>query len=137
VLGVVDRACHFSQACIETNNTDVFEKTAIYCALDQFILASGVKEKCKHKAYPYGNPVIKHMYTADAAPKVMPDGKVWMVTSVDHEDGGGYQTMHCYHAFSSTDMVNWTDHGEIFNINDALQGKPSPKTKTGRFGLPI
>ncbi len=84
------------------------------------------KKNVNTKTYPYGNPVIRHMYTADASPKVMPDGKVWMITSVDHEDGGGYQTMHCYHAFSTTDMVNWTDHGEVFNINDALQGKPEP-----------
>jgi len=85
------------------------------------------KKNVNTKPYPYGNPVIRHMYTADASPKVMPDGKVWMVTSVDHEDGGGYATMHCYHTFSTTDMVNWTDHGEVFNINDALQGKPEPK----------
>lgn len=77
--------------------------------------------------YPFGNPVIKHMYTADAAPHVMPDGKVWMVTSVDSDNGGGYATMHCYHTFSSSDMVKWTDHGEVFNLNDALQGKPEPK----------
>jgi len=76
--------------------------------------------------YPYKNPVIRHMYTADAAPHVMPDGKVWMVTSVDSKEGGGYASMHSYHTFSSSDMVNWTDHGEIFNLNDALEGKPEP-----------
>lgn len=68
--------------------------------------------------YPYGNPVITHMYTADAAPRVMPDGRVWMVTSVDSELGGGYSTMHSYHTFSSADMVSWTDHGEILNLSD-------------------
>lgn len=49
------------------------------------------KKNVTTKPYPYSNPVIHHMYTADAAPKVMPDGRVWMVTSVDHEDGGGYE----------------------------------------------
>lgn len=68
--------------------------------------------------YPYKNPVVTTSYTADAAPKVMPDGKVWMVTSIDHPNGGGYKTMHSYRAYSSKDMVNWTDHGEILNIND-------------------
>jgi hypothetical protein len=72
--------------------------------------------------YPYDNPVITHMYTADAAPHVMPDGRVWMVTSVDHEDGGGYATMHKYHTFSSVDMVHWTDHGEVLHINDLTGG---------------
>jgi hypothetical protein len=68
--------------------------------------------------YPYKNPVVTTDYTADAAPKVMPDGKVWMVTSIDHPNGGGYKTMHSYRAYSSEDMVNWTDHGEILHIND-------------------
>ncbi len=73
--------------------------------------------------YPLGNPVIRHLYSADAAPKVMPDGRVWMVTSIDHEDGGGYSTMHAIRAFSSADMVNWTDHGEILSLAD-LNEKP-------------
>jgi arabinoxylan arabinofuranohydrolase len=95
-----------------------------------FLISLGLSAQKKNvntKPYPYGNPVIRHMYTADAAPKVMPDGRIWMVTSVDHEDGGGYATMHCYHTFSTSDMVNWTDHGEVFNINDALQGQPEPE----------
>ena len=58
------------------------------------------KKNTNTKPYPYGNPVITHMYTADAAPKVMPDGRLWMVTSVDHKNGGGYSTMHAIHAFS-------------------------------------
>ncbi len=75
------------------------------------------------KPYPLGNPVIKHMYTADAAPKVMPDGRLWMVTSVDSEKGGGYSTMHAVHAFSTADMVNWVDEGELINLAD-LNEKP-------------
>ena len=77
-----------------------------------------LKQNNNTKPYPYGNPVITHMYTADAAPKVMPDGRLWMVTSVDHEDGGGYATMHAIHAFSTDDMINWVDHGEILSIED-------------------
>jgi len=76
------------------------------------------KQNINSKPYPYGNPIITHMYTADAAPKVMPDGRLWMVTSVDHENGGGYSTMHAVHAFSTSDMVNWIDHGEILGIED-------------------
>lgn len=41
------------------------------------------------KPYPYDNPVIRTIYTADPAPHVMPDGKIWMVTSTDDENGGG------------------------------------------------
>ena len=85
------------------------------------------KKNSNTEPYPYNNPVITHMYTADAAPKVMPDGKVWMVTSVDHENGGGYATMHSYHTFSSPDMVNWTDHGEVLNIWDVLGSDKEPE----------
>lgn len=88
-------------------------------------MGAQVKKNVNTDPYPYGNPVIRHMYTADAAPHVMPDGRVWMITSVDHENGGGYSTMHCYHAFSSSDMVNWTDHGEIFHVND-IRPKDAP-----------
>ncbi|MCB1093229.1 MAG: family 43 glycosylhydrolase, partial [Verrucomicrobiae bacterium] len=76
------------------------------------------KKNRNPEPYPYGNPVITHMYTADAAPKVMPDGRLWMVTSVDHEDGGGYSTMHSIHAFSTGDMKTWVDHGTILDLSD-------------------
>lgn len=82
------------------------------------LVLNAQKQNNNTKPYPFGNPVIHHMYTADAAPKVMPDGRLWMVTSVDHEDGGGYGTMHAIHAFSTADMVTWTDHGEILGIDD-------------------
>lgn len=98
----------------------------VFMALTTMMTAQ-IKKNVNTDPYPYGNPVIRHMYTADAAPHVMPDGKVWMITSVDHEDGGGYATMHCYHAFSSLDMANWTDHGEIFNVED-LRPKDAPKS---------
>ena len=82
-----------------------------------------LKTNVNETPYPYNNPVITHMYTADAAPHVMPDGRVWMVTSVDLMEGGGYSTMHSYHTFSSADMVNWTDHGEVLHINDLIGGE--------------
>jgi arabinoxylan arabinofuranohydrolase len=97
-------------------------RLGIICFL---FLVSGIavfaqKKNSNTKTYPYGNPVIKHMYTADASPHVMPDGRMWMVTSVDSDEGGGYPTMHKYHTFSSPDMVTWKDHGEIFNIDDVM-----------------
>lgn len=72
------------------------------------------------KPYPFGNPVVSHMYTADASPHVLPDGRLWMVTSVDSDEGGGYPTMHSYHSFSTDEMGKWKDHGEIFNIADIM-----------------
>ena len=92
--------------------------TVIACLLQLTVLAQ--KKNSNTKPYPFGNPVIKHMYTADASPHVMPDGRMWMVTSVDSEEGGGYPTMHKYHTFSSADMKTWKDHGEVFNIDDVM-----------------
>ncbi|MCG8702394.1 MAG: family 43 glycosylhydrolase [Bacteroidales bacterium] len=98
-----------------------------FVVLITFNVCAQYKENVNEKPYPYKNPVIRHMYTADAAPKVMPDGRVWMVTSVDHEWGGTYATMHKYHTFSSADMVNWVDHGEVFNVWDAMKNSTEPE----------
>jgi len=54
----------------------------------------------------------------------MPDGKVWMVTSVDNPNGGGYSSMHSYHTFSSVDMKNWVDHGEVLHLKDVVANEP-------------
>ncbi|WP_298551305.1 family 43 glycosylhydrolase [uncultured Algibacter sp.] len=68
------------------------------------------------------NPVIRHMRTADPSAHVWEDGKVWMYTSQDMEDATFYDSMDGYHAFSSTDMVNWTDHGEVLHSRDIPWG---------------
>jgi arabinoxylan arabinofuranohydrolase len=86
-------------------------------ALLPFFSGAQILQNDLSEPYPYQNPVIRHMYTADAAPHVMPDGKVWMVTSVDSMEGGGYSTMHRYHLFSSSNMRDWQDHGEVFHID--------------------
>lgn len=84
------------------------------------------KRNVNTEPYPLGNPVIHHLYTADAAPHVLPDGRVWMVTSVDSDAGGGYETMHEYHTFSSADLRHWTDHGRVFHIDDVrVPGAPA------------
>ncbi|WP_435414379.1 family 43 glycosylhydrolase [Polaribacter aestuariivivens] len=70
----------------------------------------------------YNNPVIRHIRTADPSAHVWKDGKVWMYTSQDMEDATFYDSMDGYHAFSSTDMVNWTDHGEVLHSRDIPWG---------------
>lgn len=106
----------------------LFNRELSFVMLIVFISTSvfAQKKNWNTKPYPYGNPVITHMYTADASPHVMPDGQVWMVTSVDSQKGGGYSTMHCYHTFSSPDMVHWTDHGEVLNIWDVIGKDKEP-----------
>lgn len=99
-------------------------------------LSAQQKNNVNDKPFPYGNPVIKHMYTADAAPRVMPNGRVWMVTSVDHENGGGFTNMHQYHTFSSSNMVDWVDHGSVFTIWDVLGAELEPEGENWALWAP-
>lgn len=68
------------------------------------------------------SPVIRHIRTADPSAHIWKDGRVWMYTSHDMEDAVNYNTMDGYHAFSSTDMINWTDHGEVLHSKDIPWG---------------
>jgi arabinoxylan arabinofuranohydrolase len=60
------------------------------------------------------NPIVQHIYTADPAPMVY-NGRVYLYTGHD-EDGSTYFTMKEWRVWSSTDMVNWTDHGSPLNL---------------------
>jgi len=59
------------------------------------------------------NPIIQTIYTADPAPMVYND-TVYLYTGHD-EDGSTWFTMNEWRVYSSTDMVNWTDHGSPLN----------------------
>ncbi|MEO3755418.1 glycoside hydrolase family 43 protein [Streptomyces sp. B6B3] len=60
------------------------------------------------------NPIVQTIYTADPAPLVH-DGRVYLYTGHD-EDGSTWFTMKEWRVYSSTDMVNWTDHGSPLNL---------------------
>ena len=68
------------------------------------------------------NPIFKHIRTADPSAQVWNDGKVWVYTSHDQDDAVDYGSMDGYHVFSSYDLVNWTDHGEILHSRDVSWG---------------
>jgi len=63
--------------------------------------------------YSQGNPVIRHVFTADPAAMVYKD-RVYLYTGHDEAPVGhnGY-VMHNWLCFSSADMVNWTEHKPI------------------------
>ena len=65
-----------------------------------------------------GNPIIRHIRTADPSAQVWNDGKVWVYTSHDPDDAVDYSTMDNYHVFSSSDLISWTDHGKILESAD-------------------
>jgi arabinoxylan arabinofuranohydrolase len=62
------------------------------------------------------NPIIQTNYTADPAPMVY-DDTVYLYTSHD-EDNAVQFTMYNWMLYSSTDMVNWTDHGIVAGVKD-------------------
>jgi len=55
------------------------------------------------------------LYTADPSAHVWADGRLYVYASHDMEPTRGCDRMDRYHVFSTADMKNWTDHGEILN----------------------
>lgn len=71
----------------------------------------------------YGNPLITHKHTADPAPMVVGD-TLWLFTGYDEPGNKDGYHMPNWCAFSTTDMINWTEHpvpvyADDFKWNDA------------------
>lgn len=62
------------------------------------------------------NPIIQTKFTADPAPLVYKD-TVFLYTSHDEDDAFGFK-MKDWLLYTSTDMVNWTDHGVVASLKD-------------------
>jgi arabinoxylan arabinofuranohydrolase len=62
------------------------------------------------------NPIIQTKYTADPAPLVYND-TVYLYTSHDEDNAFGFE-MHDWLLYTSTDMVNWTDHGAVASLKN-------------------
>ncbi|QJD87037.1 family 43 glycosylhydrolase [Cohnella herbarum] len=70
------------------------------------------------------NPTITTIFTADPSAHVWEDGKVYIYASHDMDPARGCDLMDRYHVFSSEDMVNWIDEGEILRSDDVAWGRP-------------
>ncbi|WP_063847541.1 family 43 glycosylhydrolase [Bacillus sp. FJAT-28004] len=70
------------------------------------------------------NPIITTIYTADPSAHVWEDGKVFIYASHDMDPARGCDLMDRYHVYSSEDMVNWMDEGEILRSDDVAWGRP-------------
>jgi len=63
------------------------------------------------------NPIIQTNYTADPAPMVY-NGTLYLYTSHDEDvTVNNFFTMKDWRTYSTTDMVNWTDHGSPMSLN--------------------
>ena len=77
------------------------------------ILLSIISIRCHSQ-----NPIVQTSYTADPAPMVQ-DGTVYVYTSHDEDSTiRNFFTMNDWRCYSSTDMVNWTDHGAVLSYKD-------------------
>jgi len=65
-----------------------------------------------------GNPIVRHIYTADPSARVWDDGRLYVYPSHDIAPPNGCDRMDKYHVFSTDDMINWTDHGQIVEAAD-------------------
>ncbi len=62
------------------------------------------------------NPIVQTMYTADPAPMVY-NNKVYLYTTHDEDDSTWF-TMNDWKLYTTSDMVNWTDHGVVLKYSD-------------------
>ncbi|WP_258098942.1 family 43 glycosylhydrolase [Marinoscillum pacificum] len=87
-------------------------------------------------------PVVSHRYLADPASLVY-NGRVYLFCSNDNDNsatGNGDYRMSSIVCVSSSDLKNWTDHGEVFRVpRDAswanLSWAPSAVERDGKFYL--
>ncbi len=86
------------------------------------------------------NPIIQTNFTADPAPLVY-NGTVYLYTSHDEDDATEFEMLN-WKLYTSTDMVNWTDHGTVASLatfpwavqsNDAWA--PQAIERNGKFYL--
>lgn len=90
---------------------------------EKCILAGSQGGKEVTKLYA-SNPVITSIYTADPSAHVWEDGRIYMYPSRDMDPPRGCDLMDHYHVFSSEDMVNWVDEGEILSSGEVSWGRP-------------
>jgi arabinoxylan arabinofuranohydrolase len=65
-------------------------------------------------------PIVQTIFTADPAP-VVHEGVLYLFTGHDEDDTPDERfVMHDYRCFSTTDMVNWTDHGAVLDVREVF-----------------
>jgi hypothetical protein len=66
------------------------------------------------------NPLIWHVYAADPSAHVWPEdtNTLWLYTSHDVPGTNTHATMFNYRVFSTKDLVNWTDHGQVLSVDN-------------------
>jgi hypothetical protein len=71
-----------------------------------------------------GNPIITSIFTADPTARVWGDGRIYLYPSHDIDPAQGCDLMDRYHVYSSSNMVDWIDEGEILRASEVSWGRP-------------
>ncbi|GEN94075.1 family 43 glycosylhydrolase [Pediococcus ethanolidurans] len=88
------------------------------------------------------NPFITSLFNADPAAHVWKDGRLYVYASRDIDKSGSDLTMDYmdhYHVFSTSDMANWVDEGEIFSSDrlswgiDGFMWAPDAAYHNGKY----
>lgn len=95
-------------------------------ALFAVLILAGCKQAASEKTFTFeGNPLVRDRYTADPAPMVSSDGRLYVYCGHDEcfEDKPGYEGKYGFNitewlCYSTEDMVTWTDHGVIMKPTD-------------------
>jgi len=70
------------------------------------------------------NPFIESIYVADPSARTWDGEKLYVYASHDIDPPRGCDLMDKYHVFSTVDMKNWVDEGEILRSDDVKWGRP-------------
>ncbi len=90
------------------------------------ICLTACSQKAEQKTFVYeGNPIVRDNYTADPAPMVASDGRLYVFCGHDEcfEDRPGYEGQYGFNitewlCYSTEDMKTWTDHGVVMKPTD-------------------
>ena len=81
-----------------------------------FLLAFISVNAMAQKPQTMNMPLVQTKYTADPAPYVHGD-TIYLYTTHDEDDAEGFK-MKDWLLYTSTDMVNWQDHGAVASLKD-------------------
>jgi beta-xylosidase len=87
-----------------------------------FLFALGASALFSTASYG-ANPFITTIYTADPSAHVWADGRLYVYPSRDIDPPRGCDLMDHYHVFSTDNMVDWRDEGEILNASQVPWGR--------------
>ncbi|MFD2033305.1 glycoside hydrolase family 43 protein [Belliella marina] len=97
-------------------------KTTILVCITIAISASVFAQEKPQQFQSKGNPIFTHAYTADPAALVKND-TLWLYTGHDFEGGQKSYKMKDWLVFSTSDMINWTEHPIPLKITDFAWAK--------------